>query len=523
MSRFAGTRAFLFILTLCLLVLAACDNTPKVAEPPERIEKEAKTEEKSIEKTYDEDGGEGQAVLSVSFPSDETKALYSDHNTSYEYFLLTTEYLSDRRDGSSITGVFDSVKIKAGSDGSRTGVDLGFFTQGRWKFSVKASNSDGDVLYLGSAEAYITAGGTNAVTISMQENVEEVGKIVLDALSLTVPLPRIVISYTKVWNDSGEQVLLDTGADGKGLVMTDQTNGYTSYKAPEIIMPSGAYWIKVQLWSGETLFSGEVLDIFIVPRKTTTISGIFTITGLAEFIRVNPNEKYTFCTACSRFEIPTGKMITGFHQLGTTDLVDFPYENTSDTLQYLIPVYEDVSTYFNVSATGALTKIKAYPYKYAGFNHGYPDSPLEISDSVFAGNRIFPSKLEAIYSPSTVIIQKMAFACTSFLTEVEFGTLAEIGERAFEYSAIPNFDRSSFANDITIGKSAFAYSGNSFYGGGLQYIDIPSGATLGTNVFQNAVSLFRCTIYTETIPADTFNGCTNLTLVSFNDTASVIG
>ena len=505
------------LMVLMFFALVSCDVAPIVEAPPTRIEKEAKAEEKTAEVVFEEDSGEGLVALTLGVNLD-GKALYSNHNITYDSFLLTTEYLSDRRDGSTITGLFSDFKIPSGSDGSRSDVNLGYFTQGKWKVSVKAVNSDGDVLYVGSVETYITAGQKNSVEISMQENTADVGRITLDVMSLTVPLPRVVVTYTKVWNGSGEKTLLDTAADGKGLVMETLDNGYTTYKTPEITMPAGAYWIKVQLWAGEDLFSGEVLDTYIVPRKTTTISGIFTITGLADFIRVNPDERFTFCEACSRFEIPTGKMITGFHLLGSTGLVDFPYQNTTDLLQYLIPVYEDVSTYFNLSGSNELSlAVESYPYKYAGFNQGYPDSPVAFSASLFAGtDEENKNTIEAVYSPSTVIIGEKTFEYSN-IEEVRFGNINTIGERAF-YGAdsFSNFGETIFTNGITIGTSAFEKSG-------IAYVDIPSGATVGTALFKDAANLFRCSFYPPEIPVDTFNGCTSLTQVNLNNDTKNIG
>lgn len=505
---------FFFMILVLLFGIIACDNTPKVAERAERIEKAPKANKEEEVKSFDEDGGEGQAKITTTFPEDDSKSLSSDHNTTYDYFLLTTEYLSERRDGSSITGIYTDLRIKAGENGDRENVDLGYFTQGKWRFSIKATNTDGDILYLGEAKTYITAGKANSVTVSLRENNEDVGKIVLDTVSIEVPLPRIVVTYTKVWNGDGEKTLLDTASDGKGLEMERLKTGYMTYKTPEIIMPSGAYWIKVQLWSGTDLFSGEVLDTFIVPRKTTTISGVFTITGLADFIRVNPDERFTFCEAASRFEIPTGKIITGFHLLGKEELVNFPYENTTGELQYLIPNFEDVSTYFN-SNSGVLSKKVEYPYDYIAFNEGYTDSPIELSEYLFSDKSGKRKSLKAIYAPSVSVIKEGVFE-NSDTEEVEFGTLSYIGEKAFKNSNIKSFGKNDFANSLSLGSEAFASSK-------IEYIDLPSGTNLGKSVFKDATSLFRTSFLSSSLPDDTFNGCTSLTDIRLNDEITEVG
>lgn len=508
-------RYFKIYVTVVLisLIFVACEAEPKMAERPERIEKAPKEKVEEEIKSFDEDSGEAQTMITVTMPEDDNKALSSDHNIQYDYFLLTTTYLSDRRDGSSITGVYDGIKINAGTDGARNEVDMGYFTQGKWRFEVKASNSDGDILYLGETTAYITAGKKNSVTISMKENTGEVGKIVLDTLSIEVPLPRIVVKYTKVWNGDGEKVLLDTGADGKGLEMENLSNGYTTYKTPEIIMPSGAYWVTVQLWSGDEVFSGEVLDTFIVPSKTTTISGVFTITGLAEFIRVNPEESFTFCEAASRFKIATGKMITGFHLLGREDFVEFPYENTSGVLQYLIPVIEDVDNYFYNVGNVLEEKVK-YPHKYAAFNSEDITSPVEVTASLFKGVG-GDSGLKGIYAPSIKIIGASAFE-GSALEECEFGALEEIGAKAFKGTKLVSFGKNDFSNSISFGDEAFASSK-------IQYIDIPSGAQVGKNLFKGCSELYRISYLATELPDDTFNGCTKLGDVTLNNKTERIG
>lgn len=506
-------RFFTFCVTVVLISLffTACDTAPKMAEMPERIEKAPKEKVKDEIKSFEEDSGEGQTILTVTMPEDDSKALSSDHNIQYDYFLLTTTYLSDRRDGSSITGVYDGLKISAGDDGARSEVDMGYFTQGKWRFEIKALNSDGDVLYMGAATTYITAGKENSLTITMEENSGEVGRIVFDTLSIEVPLPRIVVKYTKVWNGDGEKVLLDTGADGKGLEMENLANGYTTYKTPEIIMPSGAYWLTVQLWSGDEIFSGEVLDTFIVPSKTTTISGVFTITGLAEFIRVNPKEKFTFCEAASRFDIATDKMITGFHLLGKEDFVEFPYENTSEELEYLIPTLEDVNTYFYNTGSVLTEKVK-YPNKYVAFNSEDITSPIEISASLFSGDG---EGLKGIYAPSVRVIGESAFE-GSVLEECEFGALEEIGAKAFKGTNLVSFGKNDFSNSISFGDEAFASSK-------IQYIDIPSGARVGNNLFMGCTELYRISYLAEELPDDTFNGCTKLGDVTLNNETERIG
>lgn len=500
---------FFFILFL----MAGCNGEPTL--PPEtQIEKELEKKPSEQNKTYEMDGGEIQIGVNLLMPWDDGKSLSSDHDNTYEYFVLTTEYLSERRDGSTVTGEYEALKISASGDGGRNNVDVGWFTQGNWRFSVKAQNRDGDTLYLGSWEGYLSIKGNNTVTISMEENAEDVGYIVFDATSMTVPVPRIVISYTKVWNGSGEQVLLDTAADGKGLVMESDSTGYTTYKTGRLTLPAGAYWLKVQLWSGDDLFSGEVLDTYIVPKKDTTISGVFTITGFASYIRLAPDEDTTFTDAVDRLEIASGQMITGFHLLGSPDRIDFPYTNNTGALQYLIPIEESVMDHFNLSATGTLSSNgRAYPYRYAGFNHGYADSPKTVSANLFSGTASSTRDFRAIYAPDVSSIGASAFAYSN-LNDALFGSLGNIGADAFRKAPVPELEGTRFVNSITIGDNAFRESS-------IAYIDIPSGATIGQDVFRDAKSLYRVSVSIENIPARTFMGCSKLQDVYLYDTKTI--
>ena len=492
-----------------LLGFVSC--TQEVTMPPEtQIEKPLeKKEEKSA--TYDMDGGEARVSVAMQLPYADGKSLSSNHDITYEHFLLTTRYLSDRRDGSTITGEFVDLKLAANGDGGRDNVDLGWFTQGRWLFSVKAANRDGDVLYIGSWEGYVSAASDNSITISMEENAEDVGKIAFDVMSITVPMPRVVVTYTKVWNGDGEHVLLDTGGDGRGLTMTSNKEGYSFYTTPELILPAGAYWLKVQLWNGDELFSGEVLDTYIVPRKTTTISGVFTITGLANFIRVGVDETLKFTDACDEIEFESGTIVTGFHRLGFEDLVDFPYTNNHSDVQYLIPQIEEASKYFTVS--NGVVSGSGYPYRQVGFTYGYVDSPYEISASLFKGTESSRSELNAIYAPSVVNIGAEAFAYTN-LTDTYFGNIASIGAKAFYGSTIPEFDNSSFSNTISIGAEAFRKSG-------IKYMDIPSGARIGANAFTDCKSLYRTSFLVSQVPDYCFKGCSALTQVILGEPTTI--
>ena len=504
--------SILFIILMAFTVMFGISCTNEVAVPQEKqIEKplEKKEEEKTV--TYDMDGGEAQVIVGLHMPWDDGKSLSSNHDNTYQDFLLTTKYLSERRDGSTITGEFTDLRLAANGDGGRNNVDLGWFTQGKWLFSVKAANNDGDILYVGSWEGYVSAAATNSIVISMEENAEDVGYLAFDIASITVPLPRIVVTYSKIWNGSGEHLLLDTGGDGRGLTMTNNKDGYTFYRTPNLTLPAGAYALKVQLWSGEDLFSGEVLDTYIVPRKTSTIEGVFTITGLANFIRVTAGQTLKFTEACQQIEIESGKMVTGFHRLGMEELVDFPYTNDTDELQYLVPQIEDISAYFTIS--NGVVSGTGYPYRYLGFNYGFADSPREIAANTFKGISSARTDLRAFYSPDTVTIGADAFAYTN-LDDTYFGTLDSIGDRAFKGSTIPELDNSRFINTVTIGSEAFRYSG-------LKYIDVPSGAKLGTYAFADCTAMYRSSCLVRQVSDNCYSGCTSLSQMTLENTESI--
>lgn len=504
----------ILILTAVLFgLLSFVSCTQEVMPPPEtQIEKPLEKKEEEKNTVFDMDGGEAQVSVAMQLPYENGKSLSSNHDNTYEHFLLTTRYLSDRRDGSTITGEFVDLKLAANGNGGRDNVDLGWFTQGKWLFTVKAANGNGHVLYVGSWEGYVSAASSNSITISMEENTEDVGHIRLDVSSITLPNPRIVVTYNKVWNGDGEHVLLDAqGETGDGLTLRSESNGYTFYSTPDFILPAGAYWIKVQLWNGNELFSGEVLDTYIVPSETAVISGVFTITGLANFIRVAPDQTMKFTEACDEIELDAGKIVTGFHRLGFEDLVDFPYTNTYSEVQYLIPQIEDASKYFTIS--GGKVTGSNYPYKQVGFTYGYPDSPLEIAAGLFKGTASSRSKLNAIYAPGVSIIGSEAFSYTN-LTDTFFGNISSIGAKAFYGSTVPDFDNSSFSNTVSIGSEAFRNSG-------LKYIDVPSGASVGDSAFTGSTSLYRTSFLVSKVPQYCFKGCSNLTQVLLESTEKI--
>ena len=115
-------KTVLLVVFLVLLLFVSCESEP-AAPPVTQVEKTLQEKQEEKEKTYDMDGGEAQLEITFSLPWDDGKALSSNHNNTYEYFLLTTEYLSERRDGSTVTGEYTDLKISADvttliSDGS---------------------------------------------------------------------------------------------------------------------------------------------------------------------------------------------------------------------------------------------------------------------------------------------------------------------------------------------------------------------------------------------------------------------
>ena len=96
--------SILFIILMAFTVMFGISCTNEVTVPQEKqIEKplEKKEEEKTV--TYDMDGGEAQVIVGLHMPWDDGKSLSSNHDNTYQDFLLTTKYLSERREGRNIT------------------------------------------------------------------------------------------------------------------------------------------------------------------------------------------------------------------------------------------------------------------------------------------------------------------------------------------------------------------------------------------------------------------------------------
>lgn len=445
-------------------------------------------------------------ALGISMDIVEAKDLLSDHDREVKYFSVDSAIISSTQKNAKVVGEFKGLTVAKGSGTAPTGVDLGLHTQGKWRFTVSACNEAGDIIYQGSAEAYISeATVPNKVSVSLSAYTQGTGTLSMVFTSINLGDPRLLIEYQTLNSNTWTTLLDSTGSLKRNYEATDLGNGYVRYTASGISMPTGAYKLSVKLYNSGVVFSGETLDTYVFQGKDTRLSGEFTISGLAVFVPVDPGQTLKFTEAASRMAIMDGHVITGFYLLGGGSEIAFPYTNNTSETQYLIPVDGLQSTYFN--GTTSLTAKSTSSLVYIALSSGSAASPITIGDNTFKN----VSGLKAIYAPDVTTVGTSSFEGTG-LEDWEFGTLQTVGSSAFKGSAITQTPK--FSDTVSLGDYAFQQS---HIGSAV----IPDVATTGTGTFSGCTNLRRVECSALAVGNNAFSGCSVLSDVTLHNTVTV--
>lgn len=489
-------RYLLIPILLALFLIFSCEADTVQPQKPEMIETKLPTADVSITILHEET----KSLESEPAPDPNTP-IASGHDGKYDKFLLTTRFLSNAPDDiAGIAGVMTDRVIDRSHSGPVANVSIGKMTQGEWEFSVKAVNADGDVLYTGSHRTYIsTSQKTNSIALYLNEYSSGSNAMLkFDLISLGIADPRLVISMAKQGTGTDFSVVIDSVEDPRGMQTVDMGNGYCRYYLENYLMPStGAYKLKIELYSGNESFAGTILDTWAMENRTIPVTGAFDVTGDAAFVRIEPNDYVSFTDSAKNVEIPADKIVTGFIVLGTGESVDFPYTNSTGELIYLLPVFENFSDYFSVSGSvlTSAAPAKVSSLKYLGLPYAYSGCPVSLADSLFENGA-----LAAIYGHDIKSVGKKTFA-NSKLSDCVLGTLESIGQWAFSFTSVKQY--SSLSDFCTFGDGAFQ-------GAGLTDFAVPKYATMGTGVFRGCTDLAKVQYGISAIPASTFSGCTKL-------------
>lgn len=443
-------------------------------------------------------------AIDLSVDIAQPKSLSSDHDRQVSYFSITSKMLSASQKDFAVVGEFSDyrVALDSGSTGA-SNVSLGKHSQGKWSLTVNACNEKGQIIYQGQSEVYIAETSSNKVTIGLTEYNKAVGTLNVNITSITITNPRLTIDYQRPNETTWTSLLDSSGSLVRNYQKVDKDDGYSVYTASGIPLTTGSYKLSVKLYSGAALFAGEIFDTFIFENNATTINGEFSITGAANFVIVDPGQTLKFTEAAAQISILEGNAVTGFHILGQSTAISFPFSNTTSEVIYLVPYQKSQSELF--SGTTEITGTA--DLKYLGLSYGYSSSPTIIGANVFKN-----TNLEAIYAPGITTVRDGAFEGTK-LWDCVLGTLSTIGANAFKETSLT--EPITLHPAVNLGNYAFA-------GSKLGLISLPNTVNLGTGVFQDCVNLLKIELATTTIPASTFKGCSGLNDVTITNT-QVIG
>ena len=450
----------------------------------------------------------------------EEKSLTSDHDRQVECFVISSKIISATQKDFPIIGEFENLKVERGSGAyPATAIALGKHTQGLWEFHVQAITRAGNIMYYGSAEKYISEGsavnGATSVSVDLVPYLQGTGTLSINYFrSMALSDPKLVVEYQVLNSNTWVTLLNSKGPEVHNYACNDEHNGYMTYTASNLTLDTGAYKVKITLYNGDEIFSGELMDIYIFEGKNTNLAGEFSVSGMASYIPIDPGQTIKFTEAAERIGVPEGKIIKGFYALGgdSTTSVNFNpyYINNTSSIVYLMPMFDDQSTYFDTSVSGAAVTITSKSavssLQYIAFSSTYSTSPTIIGDNTFYQK----SGLKALYAPTVTSIKSSAFSGATSLMDLDLGALVEVGSAGF-YSCTSLTECPTFASSVSLGSTAFSYSG-------IATVDIPASASIGGNVFQGCINLRTASVSVKTIPDLTFYGCSALTYVELKNT-----
>ena len=444
------------------------------------------------------------------------KGLSSDHDSTISHLTLTTAPLFVQNE---ITGIVSEQRITVDSDGHAA---FGVMSQGQWRFTLKAFNLNGDLLYTGVTQAYIAKGTDNTVAIDLNTYTTGSGTLSINLTSITLTDPTLVIQYMKPGGSWSNLTLTTFSAE-------EITGGSINYRATASLQ-TGPYIISFQLKSGEGVtVGGETLNTHIFENGTTRITGNFTVAGDdGNFIKIMPGETVTFPALADQINISPTDLCRGFYIYGSSPgvSIDFPYTNTSADIQYAMPITAGISDYFNYSNHTATSKGASSALKYVAFgidlttigesafeNGAILDvvsyAPAEIGGAAFKN-----SNVRYISLTETTTIGNQAFYGCSGLTSITITpSVTTIGSQAFQSSGLTEIAVPSTVTSV--GASAFRACSN------LRTVtwngaDIPDYAFTDSGVTTATVSV-------EDFGTAAFSGCRSLTTMEFPEGTKTIG
>lgn len=456
----------------------------------------------------------------------EEKSLESSHDRQVECFVVSSRIISATQKDFPVVGEFENLKVQRGSGAyPATPVALGKHTQGLWKFHVQAITKDGDIMYYGSAQKYISEGsavnGVTNVSVALVPYLEGSGTLSINYFrSMAISDPRLVVQYQTLNSNTWVTLLDSKGPEAGNFSSHDEQNGYMTYTASGMSLLTGAYKVKVILYNGSEIFSGEMLDIYIHKGKNTNLAGEFTVSGMASYIPIDPGQKIKFTEAAEKIGIPEGQILKGFYVLGgdSTTSVDFNpyYTNNTSSIVYLMPMFDSQDTYFLSSTSGtAVTitgKASASSLKYVAFSSTYLSSPTIIGEDTF-----LDADLRALYAPTVSSVLNSSFCEARNFSDYVFAPLVMIGRNAFE-GCESLTECPAFGPSVSIGSHAFVSSA-------IASVEIPStvvGGRLDSFVFAYCTNLRTAKIAVKEIGTSAFLGCSALTYAELENT-EIIG
>lgn len=444
------------------------------------------------------------------------KGLHSDHDASISYLTLTTAPLFVQNE---ITGVVSEQRITVDSNGH---APFGVMSQGQWRFTLKAFNLDGDLLYTGLTQTYIAKGIDNTVAIDLGTYTSGSGTLSINLTSISLTNPSLNIQYMKP-GGSWNELSLDT------FSAEEVSGGSINYRATATLQ-TGPYIVSFQLKSAEGItVGGETLNTHIFENGTTRITGNFTISGDdGNFIKLMPGQTVSFKDLASQINIAPTDLCRGFYIYGGNPSlsVDFPYTNTTSEIVYAMPITAEITDYFSYSDHTVTSRGTSSALKYLALGLDVQ----KIGDNTFEGADILDL---VTYTPSAVgnaafknshvryvslegseSIGDQAFYGCSGLTSLEIpSSMRTIGSQAFQASSL---------TEIAIPSTVTSVGSSAFRGCAALKTVSWTGADIPDYAFtDSAVSNLQ--IEVQRVGTAAFSGCSGLTTVEIPEGTEIIG
>ena len=203
--------------------------------------------------------------------STETKALHSTDLSSFARWEFKAEPQFEDSDVYGAVRSWRSISIVENS------ADLGYYTPGKWIFSVRGFNEQDQIIGEGdSGEVFLSTDRDNAVAIAVHSVIGEgEGDVYVDVSMQTLPNVTFNVSYSAVTFEDGEAVIGEP-VDASPRFYRSTSAGTSTWQGYVRDLPSGTYVFHISVSDSESAIAGEAVEVKVLPGVRTDIEGNLT-------------------------------------------------------------------------------------------------------------------------------------------------------------------------------------------------------------------------------------------------------